>query len=241
MLVRGTNRDPHPQELHEENIRRMKCTAAAGVVLLLSFLSPGRSAPLSSCDVLVKPISVSNEDMLGRWLYIGGSSDLPGSRSLAKLLKNVWLDITATSQSNVLNIIQTQRILTKCSSLAYNVTFENSIMLIEQPFYLQEVYLPTNCSDCLVAYEKVISGTDTFTSLLLFSRRQNVSPADVEMLKRQAECLQMPSPIMIDPNSEICPDNIPPSEGLAALNSLLEVKLARVFARFLDSVFDFFS
>ena len=40
----------------------------------------------------------------------------------------------------------------------------------EKPFYLKEVYLPTNCTDCLVVYEKVKSGQDTFTSLLLFSR-----------------------------------------------------------------------
>lgn len=99
----------------------------------------------------------------------------------------------------------------ECSSLTYNVTFENSTMLIgewrrpttyqsdslprkatfkhslflwfpvcffcvcvfftEKPFYLKEVYLTTGCSDCLVAYEEVISGKDTFTSLLLFSKK----------------------------------------------------------------------
>lgn len=44
------------------------------------------------------------------------------------------------------------------------------LFLSEKPFYLREVYLPTNCTDCIVAYEEVISGQDTFTSLLLFSR-----------------------------------------------------------------------
>lgn len=47
--------------------------------------------------------------MLGKWLYIGGSSDIPGSRSLAYLMTNIWLNITATSQSNILNLLQTQR------------------------------------------------------------------------------------------------------------------------------------
>jgi len=215
----------------------MKCVA---VVVLLSLLSPGHSAPLSSCDSLVKPITISNEDMLGRWLYIGGSSDLPGSRSLGHLMTSVWLDITATAQSNVLNLIQTQRIYGDCSSLAYSVTFENSTMLIEQPFYLKEVYLPTDCSDCLVVHEEIISGKDTFTSFLLFSRRQSVSPDVLETFKRQAECLRMPSPIMINTNYEICPDNIPPSEGLTALNSLLEARMGHRVARFLDTLFDMF-
>lgn len=44
------------------------------------------------------------------------------------------------------------------------------LFLSEKPFYLREVYLPTDCTDCVVAYEEVISGQDTFTSLLLFSR-----------------------------------------------------------------------
>ncbi|XP_045902882.1 uncharacterized protein LOC123969478 [Micropterus dolomieu] len=215
----------------------MKCVA---VVVLLSLLSLGHSTPLSSCDSLVKPIPISNEDMLGRWLYIGGSSDLPGSRSLGHLLTSVWLDVTATSQSNILNLVQTQRIYGECSSLTYNVTFENSTMLIEQPFYLKEVYLATDCSDCLVVYEKVISGSDTFTSLLLFSRRKSVSTADLVMLKRQAECLRMPSPIMIDTNYEICPDNISPSEGLIALNTLLEAKMGHRVAKLLDTLFDIF-
>eukprot|EP00064_Thunnus_orientalis_P014817 superscaffoldBa00002635_g14864 len=215
----------------------MKCVA---VVVLLSLLSPGHLAPLSSCDSLVKPITISNEDMLGRWLYIGGSSDLPGSRSLGHLMTSVWLDITATAQSNILNLIQTQRIYGDCSSLAYSVTFENSTMLIEQPFYLKEVYLPTDCSDCLVVHEEIISGKDTFTSFLLFSRRQSVSPDVLETFKRQAECLRMPSPIMINTNYEICPDNIPPSEGLTALNSLLEARMGHRVARFLDTLFDMF-
>ncbi|KAF0037485.1 hypothetical protein F2P81_010359 [Scophthalmus maximus] len=90
----------------------------------------------------------------------------------------------------------------ECSSLTYNVTFENSTMLIEQPFYLKEVYLPTDSSDHLVVYEEVISGKDTFTSLMLFGRRKNVSPVALETLQKQAECLRMPSPIIINPNYE---------------------------------------
>ncbi|XP_078115386.1 uncharacterized protein LOC144523591 [Sander vitreus] len=113
-------------------------------------------------------------------------------------------------------------------------------MFIEQPFYLKEVYLSTDCSDCLVVHEEVISGKDTFTSFMLFSRRQSVSPAVVEMFKTQAECLQMSSPIMIDTNYEICPDNISPSEGISAFNSLLEAKMGHRVARLLDAFFDTF-
>ncbi|XP_034544695.1 uncharacterized protein LOC117816507 [Notolabrus celidotus] len=216
----------------------MKTCAAA--VVLLSLFSLGLSAPQTSCEGLVNPITISKEEMLGRWVYNGGSSDIPGSRSLARLMTSVWLDITPTSQENVLNILQTQKIYIACSSLTYNMTFENSIMLMEQPFYLKEVYLPTECPGCLLAYEEIISGNDNFKSLLLFSGNNSVPPAAVEMLKRQAVCLQMPSPLMINTNEDSCPDNITPSEGLSAMNSLLDAKMGQRFARLLDSIVDFF-
>ncbi|XP_015244050.1 PREDICTED: uncharacterized protein LOC107093486 [Cyprinodon variegatus] len=215
----------------------MKCFSA---VVLLSLISLGFSAPLNSCDTLLKAIAVSNEEMLGRWYYIGGSSDIPGSRSLAHLMTSVWLDMTATSRSNVLNLVQNQRIMGQCSSLSYNVIFENSTMLIEQPFYLKEVYLSTECADCLVAKEDIVAGTDKFISLLMFSKSRSVSAAAVELLKKQAECLQMPTPIILNPENELCPENMTPTEGLSALNAVLEAKMGQRVARFLDAVFDMF-
>ena len=40
--------------------------------------------------------------------------------------------------------------------------------------------------------------------------------------------------------AEICPDDISPSEGLSALNSLFEAKMGHRVARILDSLFDMF-
>lgn len=51
------------------------------------------------------------------------------------------------------------------------------VFFTEQLFYLKEVYLASDCSDCLVVHEEIISGTDTFTSLLLFSKKHSlISP-----------------------------------------------------------------
>lgn len=38
------------------------------VVVLLSLLSLGHSAPLNSCDSLIKPITISNEDVSAHML-----------------------------------------------------------------------------------------------------------------------------------------------------------------------------
>ncbi|KAG7999685.1 hypothetical protein GBF38_000126 [Nibea albiflora] len=45
---------------------RIKCVAVVG---LLSLLSAGHSAPLSSCDSLIKPISVSSEEVSAPRLF----------------------------------------------------------------------------------------------------------------------------------------------------------------------------
>ncbi|XP_034396347.1 uncharacterized protein LOC117735659 [Cyclopterus lumpus] len=213
-----------------------KCVAA---VVLLSLLSGGLSAPLSSCDSLVKPITLSNQGVLGKWLYIGGTSDLPGSRSLMTLMTSIWVNFTETAQSNVLNIVQTQRIFGKCFSVTMNATFENSSLSIEQPFHLKEVYLPTKCSDCLVVYEDVVFGQDTFTSLMLFSRSQSVSPDVVEEFRTQAECLRIPPPTMIDTDYELCPEDTSPVDVHSADNPLTAEAMIRV-AKLLDTFFEIF-
>lgn len=190
----------------------------------------------------------------------------------------------------------------------------------EEPFYLKEVYLPTGCSDCVLAHEEVISGNDTFTSLLLFSKKHTSHytmcesrtlffflllffeawksvekplatppPPFFSLLfisRQENECLSWRcgdvkersrmSPDVIThydgpkqrwefqhisqqtvsllchksclfvflfvffAYTEICPDNLPPSEGLSILNSLLENKMAHRVARVLDVVFDVF-
>lgn len=173
---------------------------------------------------------------------------------------------------------------------------------LEKPFYLKEVYLPTECSDCLVVYEKIISGQDTFTSLLLFSKSKtgsensgprclNSTVSDSRVFNRRQgeECpacccghteetgwmsqhavpyhdwpqlrwevltndqicrvcsithtytylVYLQLNLFVFP-SEICPENIPPTEGLSAFNSLLEKKMGHRVAKLLDNLFDIF-
>ncbi|TNN83537.1 Pre-mRNA 3'-end-processing factor FIP1 [Liparis tanakae] len=132
----------------------------------------------------------------------------------------------------------------KCSSYKFNVTFENSTMSLEQPFHLKEVYLPTSCSDCLVILEDIAFGKDAFTSLMLFSRRQSVSPDVVEAFKTQAECLRILTPIMIDTDYEICPVDASPTDpisGIKPIKSLFEATMGLgVGLGLLDSFFETF-
>lgn len=55
--------------------------------------------------------------------------------------------------------------------LTYLLWFPVCVFFTEQPFYIKEIYLPTDCSDCLAAYEEINTGKDSFTSLLFFSKK----------------------------------------------------------------------
>ncbi|XP_047460165.1 uncharacterized protein LOC125019432 [Mugil cephalus] len=215
----------------------MKCVAVA---VLLSVVSLGSSAPSSSCDSLLKPVIISKEDLLGRWLHIGSSSDIPGSRSLGHMTDDLWFNISETTQSDVLNIIQAQRMSGECFTFVYNVTFENSTVTMEHPFYMKEVFLATDSPDSLVSYGKIFLGKNTFTSLYLSSRRRSVSPAAVEILKKQAECLRLPSPMMLSSTHEMCPDTFQDSWGLDALLPFLTDNVVNRVARLMDTIFDIF-
>lgn len=39
-------------------------------------------------------------------------------------------------------------------------------------------------------------------------------------------------------STDICPEDVPPSEGLGALNSIFEAKMGHHVARLLDALFD---
>lgn len=75
-------------KLERNNIRaiyRMKKCAAA--VVLLGLLSLGQSAPLSSCDSLVKPITVSHDDVSALLCIL--SICLISTRFFASVKKNI--------------------------------------------------------------------------------------------------------------------------------------------------------
>lgn len=213
------------------------------IFAFLCLFTVGRSAPLagSSCENLIKPIEMSAKEMLGKWLYIGSSSDLPGARSFGHLMTSAWIDLYPSTKENILNLMQTQRIAGDCSSYNYSVGFENNAMLIEEPFYLKEVYLKSDCPDCLVIYEEIISGEDKFTSVLLFSKSKSVSPAVVEVFQKQVECFKMSPPIMIDTNYEICPDpGASAIQGLFEFKSMLDAKMTHRIIGLFDRFFDMF-
>lgn len=210
-------------------------------LLLLCFVCLGQADV--DCETLVKPIHFNHDELRGKFHVLGGSSYLPGSRTWAYTLSGVWAEAFPTSESDVFDFTQAQRMFGTCLNIKYKMSIENGALVMKQPehlFYLKDEYLPTDCPGCVTLYETATSGNDTFYSLLLFSKTRTVPDSGLEMLKKQAACLKMPSVIMLNKDSEPCPEDPAPMDGAEAFRYVLEAKMSHFIFRIMDAVFDMF-
>ncbi|KAM4604122.1 uncharacterized protein ACJ7VT_018729 isoform 2-T2 [Polymixia lowei] len=186
----------------------MEVVYVAAVVL--SLLSVGQSAPLNDCENLIRPRENPDIDMmLGKWAFIAASVDVPLTNKLLKnVVESAWLNYTAGSQNNTLTVTLANKMSGLCFKLQVNMTFENNTFHIIQIFHYSGVLLNTVCPDCLLIYNKPIEGS---TTLHLFSKRRTVTAAELDEFQKQVKCLNLPSPVILDPEKDLCPDPQPPS------------------------------
>ncbi|XP_035992743.1 uncharacterized protein LOC105923171 [Fundulus heteroclitus] len=184
----------------------MECIHVA--VVLFSLLSLGQSAPATNCDILTQPIQLSGRDqLLGRWNYMAESTDLPGYTELSKMFTaTVWRNLTAAAEENVITSIQYQKMFGLCYTYSYNMTLENNALVLVHPYPPTTFHLNTGCPDCMVVYSNYTIGKSSFRSLQLLSRRSQVSAAELEEYKKQAECLNLPGAVIMDVEKGFCPD-----------------------------------
>ncbi|TDH16125.1 hypothetical protein EPR50_G00016420 [Perca flavescens] len=176
-------------------------------VAVLSLLSIGQSAPVSSCESLIKPIEINGtEKLLGSWTFIGESTNMPASKLLTKMfVESARVKITAAEDA--INVFQSQKMFGRCFTfLTTTMILENSTLSIVQPLNGSEVLLTTGCPDCLATYGKYNIGGRTYSGLQLLSRRNKVTAAELEEFTKQVECLNLPPPAFLDPEKGFCPD-----------------------------------
>ncbi|XP_034739172.1 uncharacterized protein LOC117951528 [Etheostoma cragini] len=177
-------------------------------VAVLSLLSSGQSAPVTSCESLIKPIEISGtEELLGKWTYIGESTNIPASKLLTKMfVESARVEITAADESGAINAFQSQKMFGRCFTLTTRMTLANHTLSIVQPFNGSEVLLTTGCPDCLASYINYDIGGRTYSGLQLLSKRNKVTAAELEEFTKQVECLNLPAPSILDPERGFCPD-----------------------------------
>ncbi|KAM4604168.1 uncharacterized protein ACJ7VT_018753 isoform 1-T1 [Polymixia lowei] len=192
--------------------------------VVLSLLSVGQSAPLNDCENLIRPLENPGTDMmLGTWVIIATSYESPGTNKLWKtIVGSGWSKSTAGSQSNTLTVIQSRKISGLCFKLQVNMTFENNTFHIIKPFPFSGVLLNTVCPDCFLGHDKTIKGGTTFGALHLLSKRRTVTAAELDEFQKQVKCLNLPSPVIMDPDNDLCPDQQSQGTDVVDLNRALD-------------------
>ncbi|XP_022070017.1 uncharacterized protein LOC110965327 [Acanthochromis polyacanthus] len=175
-------------------------------LVVLNLLSAGQSAPVTSCESLLQPLEIQGRDqLLGRWTYIGESTDIPGSRTLTKMIvQTSWLNITAGDSNDTINTVQNQKAMGLCLTLSYKQTLKNNTISMEQPYPGSAILLNTGCPDCLVFYSNYTIGESTYKGVQLLSRRPKVSITEMEEFRKQIMCLNLPKPAVLDPEKGFC-------------------------------------
>ncbi|XP_046901612.1 uncharacterized protein LOC124484651 [Hypomesus transpacificus] len=223
------------------------------VAAVLGLLSAGQAAPLT-CEALVKPLENTNLEMLlGKWMVIGETSQVPGSRTLGKLLfSSGCIEFTATSDSNRVIHTQIYNTLGVCYSVRFNMTLQDNAMNIA-PLDCVLVLLKTDCPDCLLIQSSCKVAGETFLGLELFSRRRGVTSAELDNFKKQAECLSLHRPLVLSPQNKLCPHPDFPTDKTTSdlsdfldnddvdeeLTTMVETHMKRFFnlARFLENAY----
>ncbi|KAF1391968.1 hypothetical protein PFLUV_G00047580 [Perca fluviatilis] len=170
-------------------------------VVVLSLTSVCQPAPLV-CEKLLKPVDKAS-DISGSWYFIAMTSNTCLVTTLLNYVSwpSVSLKITSKNTPNVYESNYILKMYGYCDTASEEFLLENNKIFydinntrVAEP----DVLLQSGCSDCLV-----VKGEENIDSLLLFSRRQNVSAAELKEFEKQAECLGWAKPEVLNTDHDM--------------------------------------
>ncbi|XP_040890803.1 uncharacterized protein LOC121179816 [Toxotes jaculatrix] len=156
-------------------------------VVLLSLTSVCQPASLA-CDSLLKKEDKS-PDLSGRWYLVAMSSDMCVIPLISAFIwPSVAVDVTSKDTPNVYEGKYSVKMYGLCTTEPEPFFYgNNSIFDVDSnnaPTGEPDVMLHSSCPDCYV-----IKGDDVVETLMLFSRRQTVTAAELKEFETQADCL----------------------------------------------------
>ncbi|XP_073323893.1 uncharacterized protein [Pagrus major] len=197
-------------------------------VAVLSLLSVGQSAPVTSCDSLTQTLEITREQMLGKWMVVAESSSNQKVEDLKKdFLESYWMKVTAIDNSDAVIVISSAKAFGICFTAALKMTLENGTFQLVLPnvtlrHTLQSGSVPemnflkTDCSDCLLFQAQQYAFGRKLSGLQLLSKRRTVTADEMGDFKKQAECLNLLQPFSYNPEADVCTE--PPSEDIENLD-----------------------
>lgn len=172
--------------------------------VILCWISMSLAAPLA-CEELIRPLDELHlHRLVGRWaLVAGGLSHLP---SLERFRQRDSASINFSSNTSATSLSYTRSLClgNKTLHTTFNVTLEGSGFTYDgtDKSNVSSSFVYTSCHDCLLMRMNVDSMKRIH--FYLFSKRRQLEQEEMEEFKAQVQCLNMPPPVVMDPEKQLC-------------------------------------
>uniref|UniRef100_A0A3P8ZYK9 Apolipoprotein M n=1 Tax=Esox lucius TaxID=8010 RepID=A0A3P8ZYK9_ESOLU len=174
---------------------------AVCLTVFLGLLSLGGSqaAPLT-CEEILKPLELSSLNQV--------PSLLRYTDCLAGCL--AWIHASVDTQEKTIDVkLFYNGTLggkdTMCISISYNYTQHDNKTWSSVFLNPSSMVLLTTCPDCFLTLERWHENGKPYRSLKLLSRRRELTAAELDFYKKQVDCLNLPTAVFMDPQTDLCP------------------------------------
>ncbi|XP_067087120.1 uncharacterized protein [Osmerus mordax] len=172
--------------------------AVQQVVSLLALASIS-AASSPNCEALVKPFLPDDlTPVYGKWLMVLGAADPKPYHEALGSVRNSWMELSATSESQVVTYRWGDRQFGKCHFASTNATISSGATTFTKNLAVHKGQILETCPDCLLWSDNFRNRDYTGRFLLLFTRTGKLDPDYVETFKQQAVCLNFPEPHTYD-------------------------------------------
>uniref|UniRef100_A0A8D3AV83 Apolipoprotein M n=1 Tax=Scophthalmus maximus TaxID=52904 RepID=A0A8D3AV83_SCOMX len=181
---------------------------AVCAVAFMCLMSVSHSAPMA-CEKLVHPLEqFEPHKFQGKWSIVAGSLNHTASMEALRRRDSITVYFSNSSGDSTFSYTQINRFGDLCQYLRYNVSVQHNTFNfdVQDRFELTGTFLYTSCPDCVVMQWSVKSRRRISTDLYLLSRRREVGQKEMEEFREQLRCYQLPTPVVMDPTKDLCPE-----------------------------------
>ncbi|XP_012716802.2 uncharacterized protein LOC105925476 [Fundulus heteroclitus] len=185
------------------------------VLLALSSLA---AASDPGCDELIKPLE-DRSKIYGKWVLHAGASDSEQNLKAKKIVNSSWVKLSAIPNSDEFTMHYIDKIEGKCvcGTVESSTTGNASKVIFHYNSTTYEHigrFLET-CADCALwtddAVAEVNGEARKSRNLYIFTKTGKLDPADLEVFKKQAKCLNLLPDFYYLETTDLCPEEKEPT------------------------------
>ncbi|XP_032372075.1 uncharacterized protein LOC116689621 [Etheostoma spectabile] len=184
-------------------------TMALPLVVFLLALTSLSAASATDCKDLVELLKPEDPKLVfGKWVYVMGAGNPKPYHKALESLKSSWIDLSPTSDSQVVTLRWGDHCFDRCIFGEVNATVTGIATTFRKNLSDHKGHILKTCSDCLLWTDTFRNVDVTGRFILQFTRTGKMDPKDVETFKKQVGCLNFPDNFhSYDGKTELCPDD----------------------------------